>query len=137
MRSFAVNSVGPALVAKHTLPYLAPTGAAAFAVLGARVGSITDNRLGGWYAYRASKSALCMLSKTLAVELARRLPDAHCVAVHPGTVATNLSAPFRANVKHPVHTAVRAAHDVLDVIAALGPADSGGHFGYDGARIEP
>lgn len=136
LRSFAVNSVGPAAIAKHVLPYLAPKGPAAFAVLGARVGSITDNRLGGWYAYRASKAALCMLVKTLAVELARRKPDAHCVALHPGTVATKLSAPFGASVKHPVHTAERAARDMLRVLAALGPADSGGHFAYDGSRIE-
>ena len=95
-RSFALNAIGPALIMKHVLPKLARSGKAVFATLSARVGSIGDNRLGGWYSYRASKAALNQLVRTAAVELARRSPDALCIALHPGTVATALSAPFAA-----------------------------------------
>ena len=92
---FRVNTFGPALVAKHFLPLLPRDRRAVFAALSARVGSIGDNQLGGWYAYRASKAALNMIIKTLAIELARRNPDAVCVGLHPGTVDTALSAPFQ------------------------------------------
>ena len=97
-RSFQVNAIGPALVAKHVLPRLAKDRPATFAVLSARVGSIEDNRLGGWYGYRASKAALNMLVRSLAIELARTRPLAVCVALHPGTVDTALSRPFQRNV---------------------------------------
>jgi NAD(P)-dependent dehydrogenase (short-subunit alcohol dehydrogenase family) len=93
--SFAVNAIGPALLMKHFLPRLARDRRAVFATLSARVGSISDNALGGWYGYRASKAALNQLVRTAAVELARTHKQAVCVALHPGTVATGLSAPFR------------------------------------------
>ncbi|NDE02746.1 MAG: SDR family NAD(P)-dependent oxidoreductase, partial [Gammaproteobacteria bacterium] len=93
--AFAVNATGPALIAKHALGHLRRDAKSVFACLSARVGSIEDNRLGGWHAYRASKAALNMLVRTCAVELRQRNPGALCVALHPGTVDTALSKPFQ------------------------------------------
>ncbi len=90
----AVNAIGPAIVMKHFLPLMPRDRRSVFAAISAKVGSIGDNRLGGWYAYRASKAALNQLVRTAAIELARRAPQAICVAIHPGTVATSLSDPF-------------------------------------------
>jgi hypothetical protein len=125
-RSFALNAIGPALIMKHVLPRLPQSGKAVFATLSARVGSISDNRLGGWYSYRASKAALNQLVRTAAVELARRSPDAVCIALHPGTVATALSAPF-ATSGLKVHSPAIAAQHLLSVIDQL-PADANGCF---------
>ena len=135
---FAVNSIGPALVAKHFLPLLRRRERAVFAALSARVGSIGDNRLGGWYGYRASKAALNMLVKTLAIELARSRPDALCVALHPGTVDTGLSRPFQRGVPTgKLFTPAFAAERLLAVIDGLAPGDSGRCFAWDGAPIAP
>ena len=135
-RAFAVNAVGPALVAKHLLPLLPREGRSVFAVLSARVGSIGDNRLGGWYGYRASKAALNQIVRTLAVEVGRTRPDAIVVALHPGTVATGLSRPFSGAVRPSgVFTPADAAGHLLAVIDGLRPADSGGFFAWDGAPI--
>lgn len=135
---FAVNAAGPALVAKHFLPLLPREGRSVFAALSARVGSIGDNRLGGWYGYRASKAALNMLVKTLAIELARTRRQAICVALHPGTVNTGLSAAFQHGVApEKLFAPQRSAGHLLDVIANLTPADSGGCFAWDGSRIAP
>jgi NAD(P)-dependent dehydrogenase (short-subunit alcohol dehydrogenase family) len=135
-RSFQVNAIGPALVAKHLLPRLARDRRTVFAVLSARVGSISDNRLGGWYGYRASKAALNMLVRTLAVELARSRPMAVCVALHPGTVDTALSRPFQRHVPAgKLFTAAHSADRLLDVLERLEPKDSGGFYAYDGTPI--
>ncbi len=135
-RSFQVNAIGPALAAKHFLPRLPKDRPATFAALSARVGSIEDNRLGGWYGYRASKAALNMLVRTLAVELARTRPLATCVALHPGTVDTALSRPFQRNVAEgKLFTPAYAAGRLLEVIEGLGPGDTGGFYAYDGSRI--
>ena len=135
-RSFAANAIGPALAAKHFLPLLPREGRSVFAALSARVGSIGDNRLGGWHAYRASKAALNMLLKTLAIELARRAPEAICVGLHPGTVATRLSEPFRGQVAPDrLFTPSQSARCLLKVVHALRPGDSGGVFAWDGARV--
>lgn len=137
-RYFAVNATGPALVAKHFLPLLRKDRPAVFAALSARVGSIGDNRLGGWYGYRASKAALNMVVKTLAIELARTHPQAACVALHPGTVATGLSAPFRNGVPaERLFSADTAARHLLDVIGGLSASKSGGIFAWDGTAIIP
>jgi len=137
-RNFAINAAGPALVAKHFLPLLPRDGRCAFAALSARVGSIGDNRLGGWYGYRASKAALNMLVKSLAIEMARKNREAICVSLHPGTVDTPLSAPFQRNVApEKLFDARFSAGKLLNVLAGLSPADSGGHFAWDGQRIEP
>ena len=129
--AFALNAIGPALLMKHFLPLLPPQGKAVFATLSAKVGSIGDNRLGGWYAYRASKAALNQLVRTASVELRRRRPEAICVALHPGTVATALSAPF-ATSGLDVQTPEEAAARLLAVIDRLTPDDSGGFFDYRG-----
>lgn len=135
-RNFAINTVGPALVAKHLLPRLPRGERAVFAALSARVGSIADNRRGGWHGYRASKAALNQIVKTLSLELARSHPEAICVALHPGTVDTGLSKPFQANVPEgQLLTPQRSAAHLLGVIDTLTPADTGSHFAWDGNRI--
>ncbi|MET4700534.1 NAD(P)-dependent dehydrogenase (short-subunit alcohol dehydrogenase family) [Constrictibacter sp. MBR-5] len=132
--AFAVNAIGPALLMKHLLPLLPRRGKAVFATLSARVGSIGDNRLGGWYAYRASKAALNQLVRTAAVELHRRCPEAACVALHPGTVDTGLSGPF-AKGGLDVQAPDEAAGRLLSVIDRLGPSDNGGFFDHRGAAV--
>ena len=132
--AFAVNAIGPALLMKHLLPLLPRRGKAVFATLSARVGSIGDNRLGGWYAYRASKAAQNQLVRTAAVELHRRCPEAACVALHPGTVDTGLSGPF-AKAGLDVQTPDEAAARLLAVIDRLGPRDNGGFFDHRGAAV--
>jgi hypothetical protein len=133
-RSFALNAIGPALIMKHVLPRLPRSGKAVFATLSARVGSIGDNRLGGWYSYRASKAALNQLVRTAAVELARRSPDALCIALHPGTVATALSAPFAATGLE-VHPPAAAARHLLAVVDQLTADANGGFFDWRGQPV--
>ncbi|WP_042421818.1 SDR family NAD(P)-dependent oxidoreductase [Comamonas granuli] len=131
--SFAVNAIGPALALAHFAPALARGERSLCAVLSAKVGSIGDNRLGGWYSYRASKAALNMLLKTAAIEMARTHPQAVLAALHPGTVDSALSAPFRgAQIGRP---AADAARDLLAVLDGLRPEDSGGFWAYDGQRL--
>ena len=132
-----VNTVGPAVVAKHFLPLMRRGTKSVFAVLSARVGSIDDNRLGGWVSYRTSKAALNMTMKTLAIEHARRWPDAVVASLHPGTVATGLSEPFRSRVPaEKLFTPDVAAAHLLRVIDGLTPDDSGGFFAWDGSRVK-
>jgi NAD(P)-dependent dehydrogenase (short-subunit alcohol dehydrogenase family) len=134
--SFAVNAIGPALLAKHFLQRLATGEKAVFAALSARVGSIEDNRLGGWYSYRATKAALHMLVRTFAIELARRNPTALCVALHPGTVDTALSAPFQSGVPDGrLFKPRQAAEHLLHVIDGLDASASGNAFAWDGQRL--
>lgn len=129
--AFAVNAIGPALLMKHFLPLLPRDGKSAFATLSARVGSIGDNRLGGWYSYRASKAALNQFVRTAAVELKYRQPEAICVALHPGTVHTPLSLPFSKGGLD-VQSPEVAAERLLSVINQLHPQDSGGFFDQRG-----
>ena len=133
---FAINTIGPALVAKHFVPLLARKERCVFAALSARVGSIEDNRLGGWYAYRASKAALNQILRTLSIEVARSRPDAIVVGLHPGTVASNLSRPFRPDPQAEgiLQPDESAAH-LLRVLGTLDATDTGGVFAWDGARI--
>ncbi len=136
LRDYRINAVGPALVARHFVPLFPRDRRAVFAALSARVGSIGDNRLGGWHAYRASKAALNMILRNLAVELARSHPQAVVAGLHPGTVRTDLSAPFQKGVPAGrLFTPDVSATRLLTVIDGLGPADSGGVFAWDGARI--
>lgn len=135
-RVLAVNAIGPALIAKHALGALRKDGRAVFAAIAARVGSISDNRLGGWHSYRASKAALVMLLRNFAIELARSNPQALAVALHPGTVDTPLSEPFQGNVpKGTLFTPDYSAGRLLAVLDDLTPKDSGRHFAWDGAEI--
>ncbi len=137
-RAFAINATGPALVAKHFLPLLPKTGRSVFAAISARVGSIGDNRLGGWHAYRASKAALNMLLANFAIELARQRPEALCLGLHPGTVDTALSRPFQANLPPgQLHTAAQCAEHLLAVIDSATTADSGRVLAWDGSRVPP
>lgn len=132
----AVNTIGPALIAKHILPLLPRDRRAVFAALSARVGSIGDNRLGGWHSYRASKAALNMLIANFAIELARSRPNAIVAALHPGTVDGPLSAPFQRGVPpEKLFDPARSARHLLDVIDGLSPFDSGGLFAWDGQRL--
>lgn len=133
-RAFAINAIGPALIMKHLLPRLPRTGKAVFATLSARVGSIGDNRLGGWYSYRASKAALNQLTRTAALELARRHPQAICVALHPGTVDTPLSRAFTKRDLE-VQTPAAAAAKLLAVIDGLDASCNGGFFDHHGAAV--
>jgi NAD(P)-dependent dehydrogenase (short-subunit alcohol dehydrogenase family) len=133
-RAFALNAIGPALIMKHVLPRLPRSGKSVFATLSARVGSIGDNRLGGWYSYRASKAALNQLVRTAAVELGRRSSNAICVALHPGTVATALSAPFAATGLE-VHPPTAAARHLLAVVDQLTAEANGGFFDWRGQTV--
>ena len=132
--AFAVNAIGPALVMKHFLPLLASQGRCVAGFLSARVGSIGDNALGGWYGYRASKAALNQLVKTASIELGRRNRQAICVALHPGTVATSLSQPF-AKTGLAVRPADVAASELLAVLAGLGAQDNGSFRDHKGKPV--
>ena len=130
---FALNAMGPALLLKHALRLMPRDRRAVFSALSARVGSIDDNRLGGWYSYRAAKAALNQVLHTAAIEIARTHPRAICVALHPGTVATPLTRSYAG--RHPTVPPATAATDLLDVIDGLTPSDSGGFFDRTGASV--
>lgn len=133
-RQFAVNAIGPALLLKHLAPRLPRRRRALFATLSARVGSVSDNHLGGWISYRAAKAALNQIVRTASVEIRRSRPDAILVALHPGTVATALSEPFAADRDRlqPDDAAAR----LLAVLNGLKADATGGFFAYDGTVIE-
>ena len=134
--SFAVNAFGPLLVAKHFERLLAHRERAVFASISARVGSIGDNRLGGWYAYRGAKAAQNMFTKTLSVEWARSRRNVTCVALHPGTTDTDLSRPFQANVPpEKLFNVERTVRQLLGVIDGLVPGDTGRFLAWDGSEI--
>lgn len=132
--SFQVNVIGPALVIKHLLPLLPRHGTCVATFLSARVGSIGDNHLGGWYSYRAAKAALNQLVHTAAIELTRRNRAAVCVVLHPGTVDTPLSAPF-AKTGLRVRTPEQAATELLGVMDALQSEQTGGFFDHQGLPV--
>ncbi|MBX3594934.1 SDR family NAD(P)-dependent oxidoreductase [Sphingomonas sp.] len=135
-RMFAINTIGPALVAKHFLPLLPRNGTPVFAALSARVGSISDNHLGGWHGYRASKAALNMLIRNFAIDASRHNDRSIVIGLHPGTVDTKLSEPFRGTLAPgKLFAPDRAVLQLLDVIEGLKPADSGKCFAWDGTEI--
>lgn len=130
---YRINAMGPALLLANFAPMLPRREPGVFAVLSAKVGSIADNRLGGWYSYRSSKAALNMIVRTASIELARTHPLAVLVALHPGTVSSALSGPFNgATIGRP---ADEAATDLLHVLDGLTPADTGNFYSYDGTRL--
>ena len=133
-RVFAINTLGPALVMKHFLPLMAKQGRCVAGFISARVGSIGDNALGGWYGYRASKAALNQLVKTASIEMTRRNKHSICVALHPGTVATALSQPF-AKTGLNVRPASEAASDLLRVLNGLQAADTGCLVDHHGLKL--
>jgi NAD(P)-dependent dehydrogenase (short-subunit alcohol dehydrogenase family) len=131
---FAVNAIGPALVLKHFAPLLASDRRSLFAALSARVGSIGDNRLGGWISYRAAKAALNQIVRTSAIEIARTRPNAVVVSLHPGSVDTGLSSAFAKG--HDRLLPTDSAARMLSVLDSLEPAQSGGFHAYDGQPVE-
>lgn len=136
LKSFEINAIGPALTAKYLLPLLARNQKTVFAALSARVGSISDNRLGGWHSYRASKAALNMIIKSLSIEFGRSYPEAIIVGLHPGTVDTRLSAPFQSNVQESkLFTPEFSARCLLSVIDSLTVADTGDLFAWNREHI--
>ena len=136
-RAFRVNATGSLMVARAFERLLRNSESATFASVSARVGSIGDNYLGGWYAYRASKAALNMIIRTLSIEWGRFRPPIRCVALHPGTVATDLSAPFVSGngEKRKVFEPKESARNLLNVLSKLGPEDTGKFFAWDGQPI--
>ncbi|MEQ9499513.1 MAG: SDR family oxidoreductase [Deltaproteobacteria bacterium] len=135
-RAFAVNASGPLLVAKHFARFLQHDERAVLANVSARVGSISDDRLGGWYAYRASKAAQNLFTKNLSIELTRRFETLVVIALHPGTVDTDLSAPFQRSVKpEKLFSVERAARQFLNIVDRVGPKDNGRFIAWDGATI--
>lgn len=136
-QNFAINAIGPAMVAKHFLPIMRKNERSVFACLSARVGSISDNGLGGWYAYRASKAALNMVLKNLSIEAARRYKQMIILGLHPGTVDSALSKPFQGNVRDDkLFTPHYSAERLLDVIQNAKIENSGDIIAWDGQRIE-
>jgi len=137
-RLFEINTITPALLSKHFLPRLSKENRSVFAALSARVGSISDNQLGGWYAYRASKAALNMIIKNAAIEIGRCNKQAIIVSLHPGTVDSNLSKPFQRNVANDkLFTPTYAARRLLEVLDSLSPEQSGKCFAWDGQEVKP
>jgi len=137
-RVLHVNTIGPALIAKHVLPLCPRDEPATFAAISARVGSISDNRIGGWHSYRASKAALNMLIRNFAIELGRTHKQAIAVGLHPGTVDTPLSEPFQKNLPDgQLTTPQQSAEYLLGVLEKLTPQDSGDVFDWKGERVEP
>ena len=136
VRSFQTNAVGAALLAKHLLPLLKHDQPSLLAAISAKVGSIGDNRLGGWYGYRASKAALNMLIKTASLEYARRSPNTTIALLHPGTTDTRLSEPFQRGVPpEKLFSVERTVAQLMAVMDGLTPADSGDFFSWDGTRL--
>ena len=137
-KSFLINATGPAMTARYFLPLMRRDSKTVFAALSARVGSISDNRMGGWYAYRSSKAALNMILKTLSIEMGRRFKELVIVGLHPGTVDTNLSKPFQGNVAEgKLFTPEYCAEKLLSVIDQLSPEDSGHLIDWAGKTVDP
>jgi NAD(P)-dependent dehydrogenase (short-subunit alcohol dehydrogenase family) len=136
--AYRINAVGPALLVKHLLPRMERGFPGRIGVLSARVGSISDNRLGGWHAYRASKAALNMLIRNYAIELARTMPSVAIVGLQPGTTDTALSAPFQRNVPPgQLQTTTFTAQQLIEVMTRLDCQDSGGLFDFEGLSFDP
>lgn len=130
---FKVNTIGPALVLKHTRRVLVKDRRSLVVALSARVGSIGDNRLGGWYSYRSAKAALNQIIRSSAIELARTHPQAVCIALHPGTVRTNFTRKYLG--RHPAVDPQAAAANLLQVLGGLTAGDSGQFFDWSGKNI--
>ncbi|MDJ0820385.1 MAG: SDR family NAD(P)-dependent oxidoreductase [Paracoccaceae bacterium] len=130
---FCLNAIGPALVLKHAKPLISREKFCVFAALSARVGSIGDNRKGGWYSYRTAKAALNQLIHSAAIELARTHKHLACVCLHPGTVQTQFTEKYLG--RHPSVPAAEAAENLLRVIDGLGPEDTGKFYDWAGQEV--
>lgn len=136
LRYFQINSIGSVLLAKHLLPLFKHGERSVFASISAKIGSISDNQLGGWYGYRASKAALNMFMRTAAIEYGRSSPKTLVVTLHPGTTDTRLSRPFQKNVPaENLFSVERTVTQLLSVIEQLQEGDSGQFFSWDGSRL--
>ncbi|MBD2446683.1 SDR family NAD(P)-dependent oxidoreductase [Nostoc sp. FACHB-152] len=136
LRYFQINSIGAVLLAKHLLPLFKHKEPSVFATISAKVGSIGDNQLGGWYGYRASKAALNMLMRNVAIEYGRSCPQTIVVTLHPGTTDTRLSRPFQRNVPpEKLFSVERTVSQLLTVIEQLQAGDSGQFFSWDGSKL--
>ena len=135
---FFVNTILPSIIAKHFIPKLSQNNQSIFAFMTARVGSISDNKLGGWYAYRASKAALNMVIKNLSIEAGRKNKNAVLVGLHPGSVVSNLSKPFQSNVpEKKLFTPDQSVKYLLKILFNLKIADTGKIFAWNGDEIHP
>ncbi|MFN7096752.1 MAG: SDR family NAD(P)-dependent oxidoreductase [Gammaproteobacteria bacterium] len=132
---FLVNTIGPALLLKFFLPLMKKNVPVCCALLSAKVGSIGDNYLGGWYSYRMSKAALNMLIKTASIEFKRKNPQGTIIGLHPGTVTSPLSQPYLDKINHTIFSPSEAAELMLKVITSVQPEDSGYTLSYDGKRL--
>ncbi len=132
-RVFSVNTIGPALILRHAARLLPKDGRGVIGILSARVGSIGDNHIGGWYSYRASKAALNQIVHGAAIELSRSHKNAICVSLHPGTVETSFTANYAG--RHKTVPAQEAAQNLLSVVADLTPEKTGGFYDYAGQEI--
>ena len=136
MRYFQINSIGAIVLAKHLMPLFRRDTQSIFATISAKIGSIEDNRLGGWYGYRASKAALNMFLKTASIEYSRRCPKTIITLLHPGTTDTKLSAPFQRNVpSEKLFPVERTVSQLLAILETLTPNDTGSFFSWDGSRL--
>ena len=137
--SFRVNAILPTMILKYLIPRVPRKERAILCALSARVGSISDNRLGGWHSYRASKAALNQIIQSFSIELKRTHPEAACLGLHPGTVDTDLSAPFQTSLagNHQLFSPSQSAEHLLNVIDAATPANSGCLIAWDGKKIDP
>ena len=135
---FFVNTILPSIIAKHFIPKMSQSNKSIFAFMSARVGSISDNKLGGWYAYRSSKAALNMMIKNLSIEVGRKNKNAILVGLHPGTVNSNLSKPFQSNVpEKKLFSPDQSVNYLLKVLFNLRSEDTGKIFAWDGTEIQP
>ena len=136
LQYFQINSIPAVLLAKHLQPLFKNSDRSVFANISAKIGSIEDNRLGGWYGYRASKAALNMFLKTIAIEYSRKAPHTTVVALHPGTTATQLAAPFQRHVPpEQLFSVERTVNQLLTIIDGLTESDNGSFFSWDGSRL--
>ena len=136
--SFAINTIGPALILKHFMPLMDSSGKTLIAALSARVGSVSDNSSGGWYSYRASKAALNMIIKSAAIEHRRKNSESLIIGLHPGTVDTNLSRPFTARLPaEKLFTPTQSVQKMLQVINNTDTTNNGHCLAYDGTEITP
>lgn len=135
-RAFAINATAFPLLVRALMPWLRRPGLTRVMAVSAKVGSIEDNRMGGWYAYRASKTALNMFARNLSIELPRRLRSVACVAVHPGTTRTPLSAPFEQSLAQlRVHTPEDTANNLVRIFDELTTGDNGRFINWDGTDL--
>ena len=134
-KNFEINVMGPALIMKYFLPLLDKEEKSIFASISAKVGSISDNRYGGWYSYRASKAALNQMIKTASIEMKMKNQNAICLAIHPGTVESKLSKPFQKN-DLTIQSPQESASNIFKILNSSTSKDTGSFYNWDGKIID-